>query len=105
MQCPILTSLHELQESACGCAGVFSAPVAMALYAEAFSKANALDKLEGFASIHGPKFYGLPVNHTKMHLTEEHWQVPDSYQFGSDVVVPMRAGQSVAWKVAVENDS
>ena len=88
-----------MQEAACGCAGIFSAPVAMSLYAEAFAGANALDKLEGFASLHGPAFYGLPPNDSRIRLTQEPWQVPGSYHFGDSVVVPMRAGQSVAWRV------
>lgn len=71
----------------------------MALYAEAFSSVDALEKLEDFASRHGPAFYGLPVNSGRLTLVEKPWQVPSSYQFGDDVVVPMRAGQHVAWTV------
>jgi dihydroorotase len=77
----------EAKESACGCAGIFSAPVALPLYAHAF------------AGRHGPAFYRLPVNTGTLHLVKEEWTVPESYTFGDSVVVPMWAGQTVAWKV------
>ena len=88
------------KESACGCAGVFSAPAALALYAEAFEAEQALDKLDDFAGRHGPQFYGLPVNESKVTLSREAWTVPETVQFGGDVVVPMRAGEQVQWQVA-----
>ena len=91
--------LKCLQESSCGCAGVFSAPVALALYAAAFEDAGALNKLEGFASLHGPQFYKLPQNTGSITLRKQLWHVPDSYEFGEGVVVPMCAGQQLRWQV------
>lgn len=88
------------KESACGCAGIFSAPHALALYAEAFEQAGALHRLEAFASFNGPDFYGLPRNTGTVTLLRRPWQVPDSYGFGDDVVVPMYAGQTINWQVA-----
>ena len=90
------------KENACGCAGIFSAPVALALYAEAFEAVGALDKLEGFASLNGPRFYGLPANEGTVKLVREPWTVPESYGFGDEVVVPMRAGETVQWRVYSE---
>lgn len=87
------------KESACGCAGSYTAHAAIELYAEAFEAAGALDKLEAFASWHGPDFYGLPRNSDRITLVKEEWQVPDSYAFGDSVVVPIRAGGSIAWRV------
>lgn len=87
------------KESACGCAGIFSAPVALALYAHAFEKVGALEHFEAFASLNGPRFYGLPQNHEKTILVKEPWGVPDSYEFGGDVVIPMWAGETLTWKV------
>lgn len=91
-----------LQEAACGCAGIFSAPIALALYAEAFDSVGALDRLEGFASRHGPAFYGLPPNTLQVHLVSEEWQVPEMFPFGQEAVVPMRAGQTVKWRVRLD---
>eukprot|EP00892_Ulva_mutabilis_P004870 jgi/Ulvmu1/2755/UM014_0213.1 len=87
------------KESACGCAGIFSAPVALPLYAQAFEAAGALDKLNAFAGHNGPEFYGLEPNTDTLTLVKEPWTVPDSFQFGDDVVVPMWAGLHVDWKV------
>lgn len=87
------------KETTCGCAGMFTAFAAIELYAEAFDDANALDKLEQFTSLNGPLFYGLPPNNDKITLKREKWTVPDSYQFGDDVVVPLRAGQDINWKL------
>jgi dihydroorotase len=87
------------KETACGCAGCFSAPVALALYAEAFAAADALDRLEGFAACHGADFYGLPRSTATITLVEAETPVPASYPFGDDVVVPLRAGAAVAWRV------
>ena len=80
--------------------GWFTAPFAMGLYAEAFEDAGALDKLEGFASDFGPDFYGLPRNEAKIALVREDEAVPETLAFGNDVVVPMRAGKSVRWRVS-----
>ena len=88
------------KESACGCAGLFSAPVALPLYAHAFEQAGALQHFEGFASFHGPDFYRLPRNSDKVKLVREPWTVPESYPFGDSVVVPMWAGQECPWKVS-----
>ncbi len=87
------------KENACGCAGCYSAPVALALYAEAFEAAGALDRLEGFASLFGADFYGLPRNGDKVTLEREPWIVPSEYPFGEHRVVPLRAGEKVFWRV------
>jgi len=87
------------KESACGCAGAYSAHAALELYAEVFENAGALDRLEGFASHHGPDFYGLPRNQTRVRLHREPWRVPESYEFGATRVVPLRAGDTVAWRL------
>jgi dihydroorotase len=87
------------KESGCGAAGVFSAHAALELYAEAFEAAGALDRLEAFAAERGADFYGLPMNGDTVTLEREPWQVPTSFRFGDDVVVPLRAGETVAWRV------
>jgi dihydroorotase len=88
------------KEALCGHAGIYSAPAAIELYAEAFEQAGALDKLEGFASFHGPAFYGLPRNKGSIVLRKEPWTVPGELPFGATTVVPLRAGEPVAWRVA-----
>ena len=92
---------HErhTKEDACGCAGCYSAPVALPLYAEAFDNAAALDRLEGFASHFGADFYGLPRNADKVTLRRESWTVPAEYPYGEHGVVPLRAGETVQWRV------
>ena len=87
------------KECACGAAGVYTAHAAIELYAEAFEAANALDKLEGFASHHGADFYGLPRNADRIELEKAPMPVPDQLAFGGDSVVPMRAGGTVAWRM------
>jgi len=87
------------KESACGCAGMYTAYHAMELYTEVFDKAEALDKLEGFASLYGPKFYGLPINKGSITLKREQWEVPESLALGDDKIIPLRAGQNCKWKV------
>lgn len=87
------------KEAACGCAGSYTAHAAIELYAEAFEEAGALDKLEGFASFHGPDFYGLPRHADTITLVKHEWTVPQDYAFGDSVVVPIRAGATIAWKV------
>ena len=87
------------KEAACGCAGMYSAHAGIELYAEAFEAAGALDKLEGFASFYGADFYGLPRNTDKITLLKTAWNVPESITFAADVLVPLRAGQSIAWKM------
>ncbi len=86
------------KETVCGCAGMYTAHAAMELYAEAFEQADALHRLEGFASFHGPDFYGLPRNEAHITLRKEAWTVPASYPFGPEVVIPLRAGDVVHWK-------
>ena len=87
------------KEAACGCAGMYTAHTAIELYAEAFENANALDKLEGFASFYGADFYGLPRNTAQITLIKESWKVPDSLPFDGAALVPLRAGQTLAWKL------
>ena len=87
------------KESACGCAGSYTAHAAIELYAEVFEQAGALDKLEAFASFNGPDFYGLPRNADTITLSKENWAVPETMAFGNDVVVPIRAGEEMTWKV------
>ncbi len=87
------------KEATCGCAGMYTAHAAIELYAEAFEEANALDKLEGFASFYGADFYGLPRNTEKINLVKETWKVPESIPFADDVLVPLRAGQDVSWRI------
>ena len=88
------------KECACGAAGMYTAHAALELYAEAFEAADALDKLEGFASRHGADFYGLPRNTGRVTLEKAEWEVPGEYRFGADVVVPLRAGRKLAWRLA-----
>jgi len=87
------------KESACGCAGIYSAHAGIELYAEAFEQAGVLDRLEGFASHFGADFYRLPRNTAQIRLRREPWQVPDSYAFGDGRLVPLRAGEEVAWRL------
>ncbi len=91
---------QHLKEHACGCAGCYTALHAMELYATAFEQARALDKLEGFASRHGPRFYGLPENRETITLMRQEWTIPDSSAFGEHQVVPLDAGTSLHWKLA-----
>lgn len=87
------------KETACGCAGSYTAHAALELYAEVFEDLGALDKLEGFASLHGPDFYRLPRNTGTVTLVKEAWGVPAALPFGPTSVVPIRAGQEIRWKV------
>ncbi len=86
------------KESACGCAGCFSAPLALELYAEAFERAGALDRLEAFASRHGADFYGLPRNRATVTLERTPWQVPETVG-GEFELVPLRAGETITWRL------
>lgn len=90
---------RHTKEAACGCAGMYTAHTAIELYAEVFDNASALDKLEGFASFYGADFYGLSRNAEQITLVKESWTVPDSLPFDGDVLVPLRAGQQVYWKL------
>lgn len=87
------------KESACGCAGIYSAPVGIELYAEAFEKAGALDRLEAFASEFGARFYGLPLNTGQIELERREWRPPAEYAAGDERLVPFRAGEPVAWSL------
>jgi dihydroorotase len=89
----------ESKESCCGCAGCFSHPAAVELYAEVFDQADALDKFEAFASINGADFYGLPYNKTKITLNKESWTIPESLPFGDSKIVPLAAGNNIKWKL------
>jgi dihydroorotase len=91
---------RHTKEAACGCAGMFSAHAGIELYAEVFEAAGALNRLEGFASDFGPDFYGLPRNPGRIKLVKEPWAVPAHYPFGTDDIVPMRAGETVGWRLA-----
>lgn len=90
-----------LKEHACGCAGCYTALHAMELYATAFDAVGKLDKLEGFASFHGPDFYGLPRNTGKLTLVRENFQIPDEVPFGNTALVPLAAGETLAWRASV----
>jgi len=87
------------KESACGCAGCFTAHAALPMYAEVFEDAGALDRLQGFASRFGAQFYGLPPHQDTVTLTREAWTVPAEFAFGDSTVVPLRAGEVLRWRV------
>jgi dihydroorotase len=95
---------HErsTKENACGCAGMFTAHAAIELYAEVFDEAGRLDHLEAFASHFGADFYGLPRHEERITLVREPWTPARTYEFGAGSVVPYRAGESVAWRLAPE---
>ncbi|HEX8962612.1 MAG TPA: dihydroorotase [Rhodocyclaceae bacterium] len=94
---------RRTKENACGCAGCYTAHAGIELYAEAFEAAGALDRLEAFASFHGPAFYGLPRNTDSITLVKESWQVPDTLPYvAGDALVPLRAGETIAWKLQAE---
>jgi dihydroorotase len=89
------------KEASCGCAGMYTAPAALPLYADAFEQVGALDKLEAFASFHGADFYGLPRNTDKVRLHKTAWQIPETYEFADgDSVVPVCAGNTLNWQVS-----
>ena len=90
---------QHTKENACGCAGCYSAHNAIELYAEAFEQAGALDKLEAFAGYYGADYYGLPRNTAKVTLRKEDWQVPASVGFGEHRLVPLRAGETMRWRL------
>jgi len=91
---------RSTKENACGCAGTFSAPAAIELYAQAFEAAGRLDRLEAFASHHGPDFYGLPRNRDQIVLRREPWQIPASYPYLDETIVPFMAGATLDWRMA-----
>ena len=91
---------RSAKEAARGCAGIFSAHAGIELYAEVFAAAGALEKLEAVASIHGADVYGLPRNGGTITLVPEPWEVPASYPFATEELVPLRAGERIAWRLA-----
>ena len=94
---PHASALKE--QSVCG-AGCYTAPAALELYTEAFEAAGALDRLEGFASLHGPAFYGLPLNTGTVTLRREPWALPETLPFGNALIKPLRAGETLNWRLA-----
>ena len=90
---------RNTKEATCGCAGIYTAHAGIELYAEIFGAYNALEKLEGFASVYGPNFYGLPRNAEKITLVKETWDVPREMPYHNDTLVPFRAGGTVAWRL------
>ncbi|MFZ9060320.1 MAG: dihydroorotase [Steroidobacteraceae bacterium] len=88
------------KEAACGCAGIFSAPAGIEFYAEAFEEAGALHQLEGFASLHGADFYGLPRNRDRITLVREDWTMPATLPLADGSIVPFRAGGLLRWRLA-----
>ncbi|MEN8719233.1 MAG: dihydroorotase [Oceanococcaceae bacterium] len=95
------TAPHAIadKESACGCAGIFSAPVALESYAKVFDEEGALDRLEGFASEHGPRFYGLPLNEGTVTLERHAWTVPEVIAAGALRIRPFHAGATLGWRL------
>lgn len=91
------------KETACGCAGCYTAYAAIELYAEAFAQQNALDRLEAFASHHGADFYAMPRNTDHITLIREEWTAPASLTLGEHTLVPLRAGEKLRWRLLEEN--
>lgn len=87
------------KETACGCAGIYNAPVAIEIYATVFEQMGKLDQLEAFASRNGPAFYGLPLNTGKIKLIKQNWQVAELQKFGGTQIKPMCAGETLSWKL------
>jgi len=87
----------KAKETACGCAGIYTAPAALELYAEVFEQAQALEQLEGFASFYGADFYRLPRNTETVTLKKSRWHLPTHFEFGDTIVVPLRAGAEIHW--------
>lgn len=90
---------QSAKETACGCAGCYTAFAAIELYAEAFEQLNALEKLEPFASWYGPDFYNLPRNQDTITLAKDPWQVPDQLTLGNQPLIPLRANEAIQWRV------
>jgi len=89
----------KAKHSACGCAGMYTAHAAIELYAEAFESMGALDRLEAFAGHHGADFYALPRNTRTLTLQKKPWVVPETYNFGGELLIPLRAGETVPWSI------
>jgi dihydroorotase len=87
------------KESACGCAGIFNAPYALESYAAAFDEDGALDRLEAFASVNGPRFYGLPVNERLVTLERRLHHAPDAIDLDHGRIVPFHAGEALSWRM------
>ena len=96
---------RHAKESACGCAGIYTAHAALELYAEAFEDAGRLDRLEGFASLHGPAFYRLPRNPETVTLERADWQVPTQIRIEAQTLIPFRAGTHVRWRLAAHDSA
>ncbi|MFO7807940.1 dihydroorotase [Guyparkeria sp.] len=92
------------KESACGCAGAFTAPVAAELYAQVFDQIGALDRLEAFTSLNGPRFYGLPANQRRLLLQRKPQAVPEPLDCGGDVVVPFLSGETIEWTASLVDE-
>jgi dihydroorotase len=90
---------RHLKEHGCGCAGCYTAHAAIEMYAMAFERAGALNMLEGFASFHGPDFYGLPRNADRITLKRETWTPPASFAYGEHALVPLMAGEALPWRL------
>jgi dihydroorotase len=90
--------VHD-KERDCGCAGIFSAPAALEIYAQVFDEENALDRIEAFAALNGPRFYGLPPNEERVTLRRRPWTVPMEIASGAGPVRPFRAGETLAWQL------
>ncbi|HEV7476337.1 MAG TPA: dihydroorotase [Burkholderiales bacterium] len=91
---------RQAKETDCGCAGIYTAHAAVELYAIAFEEAGALERLEGFAAEFGAQFYGLPQNQGTITLVREDWKVPETLPFGVERLVPLRAGETLPWKLS-----
>jgi dihydroorotase len=91
----------HLKEHASGCAGCYTAHAAIEMYAEVFDAVGALDKLEAFASFHGPDFYGLPRNTRRIELRRESWQPPERFAFGDGELKPLRSGEALPWRMVL----
>jgi len=91
---------RSTKETACGCAGIFTAPAALEIYAEVFEEEGALDRFEAFASLNGPAFYRLPANDGRITLRRAEWTVPGRVGDGDEAVVPFRAGEALRWRLA-----
>jgi dihydroorotase len=93
------------KETACGCAGIFTAPCALEIYAEVFEEEDALDRFEAFASLNGPQFYRLPVNEERVTLRREPLLVPERVGEGDGAVAPFRGGETLRWRLSVEREA
>ena len=91
---------RSAKESACGCAGIFNAPFALEIYASVFEAEGKLDRLEGFASVNGPRFYGLPLNQGTITLERGEATVPERIESGGIELIPFLAGETLGWKLA-----